>query len=340
MLLKEIGEFGFIKKISRGCLIRPQNILKSIGDDAAAFFMNPGDVTLVTTDLLIDRVHFLRHRTTGFNLGYKSLSVNLSDIAAMGGIAREAFVSIAIPADCEIDYLDMVYRGMKTLASEFGVNILGGDTTSSKADLVINITVIGSVSEKEMLCRNGAQHGDTIFLTGFLGDSQAGLHLLSENIPETSEGLKELINAHILPKPFLREGQFLARQRCVHAAIDISDGLGSDLRHIIEQSNVGARIYHEKIPVSKNLAKFCTHFRLDPFNYAFSGGEDYVLLCTVPSDKANRIATDYRKRFNQPLYSIGEITDSGKIELVQANGQIREAEPSGWDHFKIVEKTE
>jgi len=340
MLLKEIGEFGFIKKISRGCLIRPQNILKSIGDDAAAFFMNPGDVTLVTTDLLIDRVHFLKHRTTGFNLGYKSLSVNLSDIAAMGGIAREAFVSIAIPEDCEIDYLDMVYRGMKTLAGEFGVNILGGDTTSSKADLVINITVIGSVSEKEMLCRNGAQHGDTIFLTGFLGDSQAGLHLLSEDTPETSEGLEELINAHILPKPFLREGQFLARQRCVHAAIDISDGLGSDLGHIIEQSNVGARIYHEKIPVSKNLAKFCTHFRFDPFNYAFAGGEDYVLLCTVPSDKANRLAKDYRKRFNQPLYAIGEITNSGKIELVQANGQIREVEPSGWDHFKTVKKTE
>lgn len=335
MLLKEIGEFGFIKKISRGCLIRPQNVLKSIGDDAAAFFVNPDDVTLVTTDLLIDRVHFLRDRTSGFNLGYKSLSVNLSDIAAMGGVAQEAFVSIAIPGDCEIDYIDKIYRGMKYIAGEFGVNILGGDTTSSRADLVINITVIGSVLEKEMLCRNGARHGDTIFLTGFLGDSQAGLHLLSENREETSKESEALINAHFLPKPFLREGQFLARQRCVHAAIDISDGLGSDLGHIIEQSNVGARIYQEKIPVSKNLIKFCTHFRLDPYNYALTGGEDYVLLCTVPPDKADRLARDYLKRFNQPLYSIGQITDSGKMELEQANGRISEIEPSGWDHFKI-----
>ena len=336
MLLKEIGEFGFIKKISRGCLIRPQNVLKSIGDDAAAFFVNPDDVTLVTTDLLIDRVHFLRDRTSGFNLGYKSLSVNLSDIAAMGGVAREAFVSIAIPGDCEIEYIDKIYRGMKDIAAEFGVNILGGDTTSSRADLVINITVIGSVLEKEMLCRNGARHGDTIFLTGFLGDSQAGLHLLLENREETSKESEALINAHFLPKPFLREGQFLSGQRCVHAAIDISDGLCADLDHIAEQSNVGARIYQQKIPVSKNLIKFCSDFRLDPYKYALTGGEDYVLLCTVLLDKADRLAKDYLKKFHQPLYPIGQITDSGKMELVQANGQISEIEPSGWDHFKIA----
>src|SRR5210317_424431 len=138
MTLKEIGEFGFIKKISRGCLIRPDNIIKAIGDDAAAFTTAADQLSLITTDLLVERVHFLRASISGFDLGYKSLAVNLSDIAAMGGTARESFVSIAIPQDCPLDYLEAIYDGMKDLATKFDVNILGGDTTSSKIDLIIN----------------------------------------------------------------------------------------------------------------------------------------------------------------------------------------------------------
>jgi thiamine-monophosphate kinase len=158
--LRDIGEFGFIKRISRGCLIRPQNVIKAIGDDAAAFIPAPGQVILVTTDLLVERIHFLRDATSGFNLGYKALSVNLSDIAAMGGIAREAFISIAVPENCLIEYLEDLYNGIKTLAAEFDVNLLGGDTTRSKADLIINISVVGYAFEKEILYRNTAQHGD------------------------------------------------------------------------------------------------------------------------------------------------------------------------------------
>ncbi|MGE5257747.1 MAG: thiamine-phosphate kinase, partial [Hyphomicrobiales bacterium] len=145
MKLKEIGEFGFINRISRGCLIRPEGVIKGIGDDAAAFRTDSRLVSLLTTDLLVERVHFLREAISAYELGYKSLAVNLSDIAAMGGTAREAFVSIAIPDGYELDALEEIFRGMKDLGSRYAVNILGGDTTCSRADLIINVAVYGQV---------------------------------------------------------------------------------------------------------------------------------------------------------------------------------------------------
>lgn len=334
MKLKDIGEFGFIEKIASGCLIRPQNILKAVGDDAAAFTMRSDEVILLTTDMLVERVHFLRHATSGFNLGYKSLAVNLSDIAAMGGTAKEAFVSIAIPGNCSVEYLEDLYNGMKTLAREFDVNILGGDTTSSKTDLILNISLVGSVPENEILCRDAAQPGDIIFSTGCLGDSKAGLHLILNNIPTDSQELKSLFDAHILPKPCLREGRFLASQRGLHAAIDISDGLSSDLGHILKQSRVGARLYADKIPISANLRRFCERFAFNALEYALSGGEDYTLAGTLSRDRSEQIARDYFKTFEQPLYLIGEITDSGKAEIIFPDGQHHVMTASGWDHFK------
>ncbi|MBW2607640.1 MAG: thiamine-phosphate kinase [Deltaproteobacteria bacterium] len=334
MKLKDIGEFGFIEKISQGCLIRPDNIIKAIGDDAAAFYTDSGQVCLITTDLLVERVHFLRDATTGFNLGYKSMAVNLSDIAAMGGTAREAFVSIAIPEDCSTDFLEDVYRGIKDLASEFNVNILGGDTTLSIVDLIINISVTGSVPREELLLRNAAQRGDIIFSTGFLGDSRAGLHLILNSIPPDSKELRELFNSHILPAPFLREGRFLAAQTGVHAAIDVSDGLSSDIGHIAKESNVGVSLFAEKIPISENLINFCNRFDFDPVEFTLAGGEDYTLLCTVSPDKADDVARKYLKTFNNPLYPIGKITDPGKMEIIDSSGRAKEFKPEGWDHFK------
>jgi thiamine-monophosphate kinase len=334
MKLKDIGEFGFIEKISRGCLIRPDNIIKAIGDDAAAFYTDSGLVSLITTDLLVERIHFLRDATTGFDLGYKSMAVNLSDIAAMGGTAREAFVSVAIPEDCSTDFLEDVYRGIKDLASEFNVNILGGDTTLSIVDLIINISVTGSVPREELLLRNAAQHGDIIFSTGFLGDSRAGLHLILNNIPTDTKELKELFNSHILPRPFLSEGRFLAAQAGVHAAIDVSDGLSSDIGHIAKESNVGVSLFAEKFPVSENLIYFCNRFDFNPVEFALAGGEDYTLLCTISPEKSDEVARKYLKTFNNPLYPIGKITDPGKMEIIDSSGRAKGFKPEGWDHFK------
>jgi thiamine-monophosphate kinase len=334
MTLKEIGEFGFIKKISRGCLIRPDNIVKAIGDDAAAFKPDADQLSLVTTDLLVERIHFLREAITGFDLGYKSLAVNLSDIAAMGGTAREAFVSIAIPENCPLDYLEDIYRGIKDLAAKYEVNILGGDTTRSKIDLILNIAVHGAVAEKEMLCRDAARVGDIVLSTGYLGDSKAGLHLILNNIAADADEFKSLLKAHLLPEPHLHEGRFLAKQKAVHAAIDTSDGLSADLGHILEQSRVGARLYAHKIPLSKNLITFCSRFDFDPVTYAMSGGEDYTLLITAAAEAAEKIASAFQEKFKRPLYAIGEITDSGQMELAGPDGQVTTISSTGWDHFK------
>ena len=337
MNLREIGEFGFIKKISRGCLIRPDNIIKAIGDDAAAFMTEPDRLTLITTDLLVERIHFLRDAISGFDLGYKSLAVNLSDIAAMGGTAREAFVSIAIPDDCHLNYLDELYNGIKKLAARFDVNVLGGDTTRSKVDLIINIVVQGIVLKEELLCRDVARPGDVIFSTGFLGDSKAGLHLILNEIDADSHTLKALLKAHLVPEPHLREGRFLARQSGVNAAIDTSDGLSSDLAHIVEESQVGACLFADKIPISQNLKDFCTRLDLDPLEFALSGGEDYTLLCTISANSADNIANAFQKEFNRPLFPIGEIIDPKTMDLVYPDGKTKPIVPTGWDHFKAKE---
>lgn len=332
MQLKEIGEFGFINKISAGCLIREESVVKAIGDDAAVFRSSPEKLTLLTTDLLVERVHFLRSATTGFNLGYKSLAVNLSDIAAMGGVAREAFVSIAIPEDCPVGFLEDLYNGMKSLAQEFEVNILGGDTTSSKTDLVINVAVTGEVASGEMLSRDSASEGDLIFSTGFLGDSRAGLHLILNNLKEDYPEFESLFKAHILPRPHLTEGRFLAKQGA-KAGIDVSDGLSSDLGHILKASNVGARLYADKIPLSDELQEFCKRFEFDPVDYALKGGEDYTLIVTIAKDRSDKMEKMFEQEFNSQIFCIGEITEGHGLELIMPDGQKRDNSPKGWDHF-------
>jgi thiamine-monophosphate kinase len=334
MSLKEIGEFGFIKRIRRGCLTRPQGVLRGIGDDAAAFRTDGGLISLITTDMLIERVHFLREAISGRDLGHKSLAVNLSDIAAMGGTAREAFVAIAIPDDCALAYLEEVFQGMKELAEAHAVNILGGDTTRSMSDLAITVTVYGAVSENEILTRDAARPGDVVFSTGCLGDSRAGLHLILERAPIDTPALTALLAAHRHPSPHLAEGRFLAGRKGVHAAIDVSDGLSSDIGHIAEESRVGARVWAERLPVSENLLDFSRRFGRSPLDYALSGGEDYTLLATVAADAAGGTARDFEKTFGRTLHAIGEITTGPEIELVEPGGRIRPISPTGWDHFK------
>ncbi len=334
MSLKELGEFGFIKKISKDCIIRPENVVKGIGDDAAVFKVPEGELTLVTTDLLVERVHFLSDSVSGENLGHKALAVNLSDIAAMGGTAGEAFISIALPDNIPLDYIENIYRGMKGLAAEYGVNLLGGDTTSSKTDLIINITVTGTAEKDKVLFRHTAKPGDIIFSTGYLGDSRAGLKIILDNIKPESGELEELLSAHLLPKPYLNEGRFLAGRKGVHAAIDVSDGLSSDLGHILEESNAGAILYGDSIPVSENLKFFCSKYNCDTLEFALNGGEDYTLLCTVSPDLVKSVSDDYLKNFNCPLFQIGEITGTPGMKLVTPEGVSQNICPEGWDHLK------
>jgi thiamine-monophosphate kinase len=333
-VLADIGEFGFIERIRAQGLTRPERVFLSIGDDAAAFWSDGHKLTLVTTDLLVERVHFVRKAQSGFSLGHKAMAVNMSDIAAMGGTAREGFVSIAIPEDCSLQYLDELYQGVHDICSRFGVNILGGDTTGSRQDLVINVALTGEVSKEEILIRKGARPGDVICTTGYLGDSRAGLHLVVNDIPRSNEYLKYLFQSHIAPWPCLREGRFLAASQMVSAAMDISDGLSSDLAHMCKASGTGARINASSLPLSPELLCFCADKKADAVDWALSGGEDYTLLFTVRPQNLSSLIQDYEREFGAPFAVIGEMTQGNDQVLIEASGEERPLSATGWDHFR------
>jgi thiamine-monophosphate kinase len=196
------------------------------------------------------------------------------------------------------------------------------------------VAVYGVVAENEMLTRGAARPGDMVFCTGCLGDSRAGLHLILEGAAADAPELQALLAAHRRPLPHLREGRLLAAAPGVRAAIDVSDGLSSDLSHILEESRVGARIDAARLPISASLDFFCRRFGRSPLEYALTGGEDYTLLLTAAADRAGRVAAAFESAFGRPLYAIGEITDTQRMELADAAGRITPIDPGGWDHFK------
>jgi thiamine-monophosphate kinase len=323
-----------IERFRPRSVCRPAGVVRGIGDDAAAFRLPAGELALVTTDLLVEGVHFRRETIGGQDLGHKALAVNLSDIAAMGGTPREAFVALAVPETCPPAYLEEFYRGMKALAALHEVNILGGDTCASLAGMFVGVTAVGSVAAPRLRRRDTARPGDRIFTTGFLGDSRAGLHLLGEGARRKTAADRALMEAHRRPRPHLAEGRFLAQAPGVRAVIDISDGLTSDLGQIAAASRVGARVHVDRLPLSPSLVRFCDRFAWDAAATALSGGEDYVLLCTAAPEQAEALTRDFQRHFGRPLYDIGTITDSKRVEMVAADGQTAPLTAGGWDHFR------
>lgn len=330
MALKDIGEFGFIDRIKPGCLIRNRNVLRGIGDDCAVLRTSEGLVTLFTTDMLVDEVHFLLEKIPPYKLGRKSIAVNLSDIAAMGGTPTEALVSIAIPDSLEVGYLDALYQGMKSIAREFDLNVLGGDTSRAPANLVISVAMLGEAKEEEVLYRSGARPGDLIFTTGCLGSSAAGLDAVLEM--RTYPGVEELVEAHYNPQPHVAAGRLIAGSKAAHALIDVSDGVAADLGHICMESGVGAVIDEEKIPTNSLFRAYCEHFHLDFRQLSLYQGEDYVLLGTVTEDAAPKIEQVLRSAGFQFL-PIGTIVSGSGLRLKQSNGSVRQIAGRGWQHF-------
>ncbi|MGC8658249.1 MAG: thiamine-phosphate kinase [Desulfomonilaceae bacterium] len=335
MKLKDIGEFGFIDRIESLCRIHGSNVVRGIGDDCAVISVSHELNLLVTTDLLVERVHFLLDWQTPETLGAKALAVNLSDIAACGGIPKEAFVSIAVPERLEISWLENFYKGMASLADKFEVSILGGDTTRSLTDLVINVAVTGLSRTGETLFRGSAKADDIIAVTGFLGDSAAGLEILRKSLKVPKAIAAPLIASHISPMPHLREGQMLAKSGYCSAAIDISDGLSSDLNHLCKQSGLGATIFEEKLPISYALKQLAMYLSVDPIDWLVNGGEDYVLLAAVNPDKYREIS---RKALVDgcQLTEIGRLESTPGINLIRTSGEILPVIPGGWDHFKAL----
>jgi thiamine-monophosphate kinase len=331
MKLSQIGEFGFIDRIKAGCLIREKNVIKAIGDDCCVFRTSGDLVTLLTTDMLVENIHFIRNAMPPFSLGRKALAVNISDIAAMGGTPREAVISIAIPNSVDVEYLDALYDGMKSMAREFDVNLLGGDTTSSPEHLVINIALVGEEAEDEILYRSGAKPGDVIFLTGDVGSSAAGLDILLNK--REIDCWTELMEAHYNPIPNMKAGRIIAGLRIANSMIDVSDGVASDLGHICFESNVGAVIKEEKIPVTDQFKKYCQEFKLDFEYLTLHVGEDYILLGTVPRKYSDKLENALKAE-NCGYFPIGRIIEGAGIQLKRGDGSLKEVNARGYDHFK------
>lgn len=330
-----MGEFGLIELLA-GIVAKARDsreaswrdLLIGIGDDAAVW-QGDNSLQLATTDTLVQNVHFDLKVISWEELGWKALAVNLSDIAAMGGIPKYALVSLALPDDLEIEKISKFYRGMVNLAQEFGVAIAGGDITSAP-NVIIAITVFGNLPDKNKmpLTRSTAKVGDQVAVTGYLGTSAAGLKILHEGLDLGKKTTTLLRQAHLRPMPKVKEGQLLLKSG-VKAAIDISDGLISDLGQICKMSRVSARIRLNSLPIHPLVRAAFSNFWQE---LALSGGEEYELLFTAASSIINQT----RKALTCPVAVIGEITEEepGRVIVVDKDGKIVPWQQGGWEHFK------
>lgn len=332
MKLKEIGEFGFIERFSGSFKDLVTKNLTGIGDDCAILPMNEQEDLLVTTDLLMEDVHFLRSAITPGQLGYKSVAVNLSDIASMGGTPIGTFLSIAIPPDMDVEYLDELMAGYHAISQKYNVPLLGGDTTKSVKHLAINVCVLGTIEKGKARLRSMAQTGDAICVTGNLGDSAGGLKVLLDGLEKTGD-YACLLQRHHLPEPRIPEGNLLKEFEGVHAMMDISDGIASDLKHILKASGKSARVNLDQLPVSDELKRACLNQGWSSEELASGGGEDYELLFTVTAEKLGALKKAYEEQFQKPLYVIGQIEEGeAQIQWLR-NGETVEFRKGGFNHF-------
>jgi len=302
MSLKQLGEFGLINKLAKG-IKNDKSVIAGVGDDAAVLKFTKKEYLLLTCDMLVEDVHFLRSAHPE-NIGWKAVCCSVSDIAAMGGVPKWLIVSIALPKDLEAVYIDNIYKGIKKAASKFNVNIVGGDTVSS-SKLVIDVAMVGSVKKSNLKKRSNAKQGDAIFVTGALGNSvKSGKHLKFT--------------------PRLKESQVLVNNFNINSMMDISDGLSGDLWHILEMSKAGAVVYEKYMPKAKGAS----------LDSAFNEGEDFELLFTAPKKEALRIMEKFPFFSKTPVTCIGEIIKAGfGLTLIDKNNKPIQIRPKGYDHF-------
>ena len=325
MKVSELGEFGLIELLAKIVGRAGGDVLVGIGDDAACW-RSDASIQLATSDALIQDVHFTLRTTTWRELGWKALAVNLSDIAAMGGLPQYALVSLGLPGDTEVESVTELYEGMAELAHLFNVAIVGGDVVAAPI-VVLSLAVVGATQTDHIITRSAAAPGERIAVTGYLGASAAGLAMLKSGLEFDKEIVTSLREAHLKPNPRVVEGQNLARHG-VKAAIDLSDGLVSDLSKLCKASGVGARLFIDQIPVH-HLVRHS--FGDDAINLALSGGEDYELLFTASSEVISQV----REAMPYPMTVIGEIVaeEAGKVRLFDEHGNEVKLEKEGWEHF-------
>lgn len=335
--LSQLGEFGLIKHLTQHIEIKNPSTLKGVGDDAAVINYTDGErVTLITTDMLVEGVHFDLTYVPLKHLGYKSVIVNLSDIYAMNGNPKQITVSIALSNRFSLESVEELYAGMLMACEKYGVDLIGGDTTSSLSGLVISITAIGEADKSKVVYRNGAKEKDLLCVSGDLGGAYMGLQILEREKAVFKDNPK--IQPDLEGKDYILERQlkpearkdiiklFEALEMKPTSMIDVSDGLASEILHLCDQSGVGCELYEEKIPIDPQTYDTARQFNLDPTMCALSGGEDYELLFTIST-------SDYDKVKNQLDFTvIGHIThkDSGS-NLVSKSGSSHPLQAQGWD---------
>lgn len=337
-----MNEFDFIKKIREQADQHgaSSGLLRGIGDDAAVFKSLAGTDVVISTDLLVEGIDFRRHTTQPHQLGHKALAVSLSDIAAMGARPRWILLSIGVPNDIwDTGFIDSFYEGFFQLADRFGVKLVGGDLSRTPEQIVINSIAIGEcVSEREVL-RAGANPGDQIYVTGFLGDAAAGLRLIERGARVHSDNraladtnpIDHLLYRHLQPEPRVGWGLLIGEQQLATAMIDVSDGLSSDLNHLCDESKVGALVDASSIPIDQLVTEICGRRALDPLMLALHGGEDFELLFTVKPENIGKLP----KRVDGiPVTRIGEIKEAAHGVQIAEGSKVWQLDPGGWEHFK------
>lgn len=336
MKLEDIGEFSLIKKITKDIFVDKSMVIAGVGDDVAVIKTKSEKYSLLTCDVLIEGTHFKRETITPYQLGKKAIAINVSDIAAKGGIPNQALVSIGLTKDTKVKYVEEIYRGIKEEAKKFNIDIVGGNTALSKDKIFVDIFLIGEIEPEFLLLRSGAKTGDKILVTGNLGDSSAGLEIIENPDLKFEKKYKtKLKQAHLSPCPRFVEGRIIVKTNLAHSMMDISDGLSGDLAKICEESNVGALIWEEKIPISKETLAFAKSIKKSPLNFALHGGEDYELLLTSPPENANLIIQKIQGKTKIKVTELGEIKDKEfGIKIVKTDGKITSLNGWGWNHFK------
>jgi thiamine-monophosphate kinase len=338
-------ENEFVRWLRAKTASRGRGLRLGIGDDAALVSVRHGYELLLKSDMSIEGVHFQTGIHLPRSVGHRALARSLSDIAAMGGRPRFALTALALSKGCTRAWLESFYAGLLDLAKRCGVVVIGGDTAVVPGATVIDVIVTGEVEPGRALRRSGARPGDAIYVSGWLGASALGLELLKEQ-PRLSRAVEiaprgtstgralgarftreHALRAHLYPEPRIALGRLLLEQNLASAAIDVSDGLSTDLGRLAEASRVGARLREELVP----KAELPESRRANWLALALHGGEDYELLFTVPTAKVSRVPRVFR---GVALHRLGEITKSKGLRLVQRDGREHELRPAGYDHFR------
>ena len=337
--LGQLGEFGLIDHLTKKFKNNLPTTIKGVGDDAAVIFISEEESLLVSTDFLLEGVHFNLMYMPLKHLGYKAVAVNVSDICAMNGVAEQITVSIAVSSRFPVEALEELYEGIQLACEQYNIDLIGGDTASSLTGLMISVTAVGRAKTNEITYRTGAKEHDLLVVTGDLGGAYMGLQVLerekevfkaSPSIQPDLDGHDYIIERQLKPEARKDIIGFLKKLEVVPTSmIDISDGLASEILHLCKASNVGCHVYDEKIPIDAQTSIAAIDFNLDPHTCALNGGEDYELLFTVAQSDFEKI------KGNPNMTIIGHITDATDgIYYIDKNGSAIELAAQGWNHFK------